>query len=562
MIFCLAGFSALSASREGFLIPFFSTRGANISFAQELDENFRIIRFVPFPVWRYFTVAYPIPLTLKKPEDRGILAIRSSAHFYWGGVRHLRRVLRDVDLAGNPFTDGGVARLIGDRAREQAATSIAQQRFNSAGHFELWRAADALESDRTESWWKLRGSSEIQTSPIRWLSNNLDHQDWTDIWRQAVRHLGQSKEFIDVSEKWLAKSAVDHPAYSQILATTYRGHHDSIGLVTLADRWLSSADCFDPLWPRTAAKRFRSDKPSEAIAQKMINFLICEGKDGAPFTTGDRWAAIFVAAARSGSLPDAVFERAAENFGRLKSSHNFLHRVFFEHHASINLSQEQIAELQRALLVNPHKGFRWASTVARSLKRRFDDELLAHCHTLLVGGEISDRLWPVLTGVLERANALDEPALTKLYDWLTTSDWEIGGWAAAFLRYAAKRELDGQLRDVGRQWLLLHPDSDYARALGRAIGEVPLIQRFEGLEEEKLLASMIEALSRIGGYGTSPQIIKGIRDLGVDLPIGWPFAVRRVLHKYCPTSEGFCGRHLFDRLEGGSWRLAVHEHQP
>jgi 2-polyprenyl-3-methyl-5-hydroxy-6-metoxy-1,4-benzoquinol methylase len=138
----LGGFAVVGLQDPSFLIPYFTTRGTNDVFVQELDGDFSIRSFCLFKIERYKTAACVPKSIRKRIGDVGLLAYRLEE----GGAvacdepdKLRSRLFRDFDLIESAeFFKLEAAEFLGNRRMIEDALLASSVTFEKSINRETW----------------------------------------------------------------------------------------------------------------------------------------------------------------------------------------------------------------------------------------------------------------------------------------------------------------------------------------------------------------------------------------------------------------------------------------
>src|SRR5262249_49987454 len=118
--FTLAGVACLRDGRPAFVIPYFKLEGGPLVFVQELDDDFRILRFTRFKPEHYYNILFTRQKIVRNVGEVGVLGyVDASNRVLIGEPDELRRSLAATDIPKDRavFFNLGVGMFLRDRER-------------------------------------------------------------------------------------------------------------------------------------------------------------------------------------------------------------------------------------------------------------------------------------------------------------------------------------------------------------------------------------------------------------------------------------------------------------
>jgi hypothetical protein len=257
MPYTLSGFSALTRSNQSFGIPYFSSRLTNHSYAQELDENYKIIGFFQFKPHNYRIIKFKTPLHSKSIGDDGILSFQTSDNEVVSGVfTEIPNHLKIIELSDfSPFFRIEAYSLLGnDEMLHQSNCEVANL-FRKNDHSNFWIEASqrlALKSlaQRYNIKEKYSFEQEELDVLIDKLLENPSDEDWYNEWR---RHWGVSRgnlKLVKLVLWWVDKAANSEPYLPYIFEDILTRFSDHEETKRNALQWLSRCDYDSDQWPK------------------------------------------------------------------------------------------------------------------------------------------------------------------------------------------------------------------------------------------------------------------------------------------------------------------------
>jgi hypothetical protein len=137
--FVLTGFAALSPETPSFLIPYFVRPGSDQTFAQELDEHFRIKQFQPFALSQYEHIRFePEPLR-RSAGEIGVLAFaKGEEEVCYDTPANVRIELQKIERTGDPFFDLEASQFLGNTNAVRMAIQRTANSFKSIKVLTAW----------------------------------------------------------------------------------------------------------------------------------------------------------------------------------------------------------------------------------------------------------------------------------------------------------------------------------------------------------------------------------------------------------------------------------------
>lgn len=397
MIYDLAGLVRLSdePNASAFLIPFFRSRTSNQVFAQDLDEDHRIARFLIFDPFEYTVLDTPLPLLTRTVGDTGLMAfVRRDRPLVVGDASEVLAALRATKLSGDrsPFFEIDAYGLTGQVDRLRGALRRAARALGSGPIATRWRA--------TETELVRHRNGALAAEPGSWsadidsLAADFGQKNWPRRWVNLWANAKLRERLVDLGADYLELSGQPVTMTGRVLSPLLRHRRELLPerVLWLADKWL--ADCarvqpINPALPRVWKTLAQAgDVLSDVMVQCGLTYL-------REAVAADRVTAVWasVAATLRQKRPDDT-EIA-----------------------------EEIFRLSRKVLISGQM-----PTVA---------------------------LRPVVKSLL--GDRADFRAIAVLEDWVKSNLIHSNAWIDAFLAVLDVRGGDRELLEVGLTWLLEDP---------------------------------------------------------------------------------------------------------
>lgn len=282
MIYDLAGLARVGDQLvcSAFLIPFFRTRTSNQVFAQDLDEEHQIVRFLVFEPQKYSIVDAPVPSLSRKVGDSGLMAFsRGGRAPVVGDVSEVAASLRATRLAGDksPFFEIDAYGLTGQVDRMPAALRRARRALGggliatrwSATEMILMRHPRRVPTDGQDAW-----SAEIDI-----LTANFEYKDWPKRWMSLWANRKLRDRLIELGADYIERSGQPVTMTGRIVSALVRNRQiaSSDRILTIADDWLTECARLQPINP-TLPQVWRAlaqanDTLSNDMAERGLSYL-------------------------------------------------------------------------------------------------------------------------------------------------------------------------------------------------------------------------------------------------------------------------------------------------
>ncbi len=144
MIYTLAGVASLggpSLKTSAFLIPYFRSDSSTRMFAQELNEDFRIVDFRPFNPINYGVIDHRCSPLERSLGDTAVMAFFCpETSVVVGDVKEVVRQLQEsrLPVGGAPFFEIDVCYLTGDLVKVRGAIRRAAKMFSNGAVAKRW----------------------------------------------------------------------------------------------------------------------------------------------------------------------------------------------------------------------------------------------------------------------------------------------------------------------------------------------------------------------------------------------------------------------------------------
>ena len=252
MIYDLAGVVRLGDEprASAFLIPFFRSRTSNLVFAQDLDEEHRIARFLVFDPFAYTVLDTPLPPLSRTVGDLGLMAFVRRDHTpIVGDVDQVLAALRATKFSRDrsPFFEIDAYGLTGQVDRMRGALRRARRALGDGPIAVRWSATEAklirhprrAPAAEPDSW-----SAEIES-----LAADFGHKNWPKRWVNLWANAKLRDRLVDLGADYLERSGQPVTMTGRVLVGLLRQRWDLLParVLRLADDWLVACARVQPI---------------------------------------------------------------------------------------------------------------------------------------------------------------------------------------------------------------------------------------------------------------------------------------------------------------------------
>jgi hypothetical protein len=244
--------ASVGEARPAFLIPYFTMRGVNGVFAQELDRNLRIKEFRSFQPGHYDQISFIPPPISRKAGEYGLLAFLNGAgRVSFGKPEKLKKKLARART--NPeavFFNLQASLFVGDPVRLANAISLASASLSDPEIRKIWtKVEEAVQNKKlgrsagsdpaTDTFASLPNTRPIPeitvhspshgvakqeipkpptVDPIEFLALNPQKADWVQEWIGFWDKRADRDRLFQIALNWLAPEARRRPRCSSGIA--------------------------------------------------------------------------------------------------------------------------------------------------------------------------------------------------------------------------------------------------------------------------------------------------------------------------------------------------------
>ncbi len=282
MIYDLAGFVSLSAESEAsaFLIPFFRSRTSNLVFAQDLDNERNITRFLAFDPQHYTIVEAQVPAISRVVGDPGVMAfVRRGDVVFAGDHQAVVDKLSSSALSGDrsPFFEIDAYGLTDQPERLRSAVKRARRALGDGPIAARWAATETALLRKPKA--RVDSNAEPWQSEMAALASDFGRKDWPKRWAGLWSNVGLRDRLRPIGLDYVEKGQQPVTMSGRVLSTLLRGRRGYIEprLLQIADDWL--VDCARvqptfPTWPVIwRAVAAAEDHLSGDMVKRAIVFL-------------------------------------------------------------------------------------------------------------------------------------------------------------------------------------------------------------------------------------------------------------------------------------------------
>ena len=252
MIYDLAGVVRLGdePSSSAFLIPFFRNRISNQVFAQDLDEEHRIARFLVFNPLAYTVLNTTLPPLSRTVGDLGLIAfVRRNRTPVVGDVDEVSAVLRVMKLSGDrsPFFEIDAYGLTGQVERMQGALRRAGRALGGGRIAARWSATEAKLIGHPRS--APAAASDNWSAEIESLAGDFADRKWPMRWLNLWSNANLRQRLVQLGADYVERSGQPVTMTGRVLYGLLRQQRDLLPahVLRLADDWLASSARVQPI---------------------------------------------------------------------------------------------------------------------------------------------------------------------------------------------------------------------------------------------------------------------------------------------------------------------------
>lgn len=240
MIHSLVGYVSLGVTSDTILMPLFTRPGQNGVFVQDLDVDFRVLRFLALDIEGYEGVVPEASGIEKVVGDAGHLALRlPDGEILSGEIDFIKKKLEAEPEVGSPFFRMEVAALIKEKERFNSATLDAASLFWNDNVRSVWYRTSAASVSSIFSFSKSKMKTDQYQLELdyfsqytHWLSENFSAVNWDLIWVKAWKRSRNKKQLVDLAVNWLERQSWSLTLENESLPVE-RGKSSKVGRVLL-----------------------------------------------------------------------------------------------------------------------------------------------------------------------------------------------------------------------------------------------------------------------------------------------------------------------------------------
>ena len=466
----LSGLLSFRRTGAAFLIPCFAPDQSNEAFAQEVDEQGRIGRFLPIDVDRYASDPTVLPPLHREPGDDGVFAVRlSDGQVLIGGFDEVRRRLSGVDLEqmGSPFFNVDALAFIGDLPARDAAVEKASHQFRSARIAREWR--------RLESRGRIAGLARI-TSPsaepdpkltdLEWLDRYGASEDWPKRWLQAWSNPEARGELKRLAERELdlQNSPGDLGPVLQALVTDdlFNAHFlrrmvQWLGLHRYGRSWFATWT-----FARRRLNMIGDDDDRTGMIRMALDALARSRNAPVGLPPAD-WARLWTYVFR---IP-RIDRRQLVSLG-LAMDKRYFRDQFFQQKVLATIAKRRRDRVEEVLVpwllqAPVHNG--WIAVYVNLDPARLPMELKHLAVEFLAYGNVRYRGWRTLWTSMRNDPGLNAPFDEFARRWLHLASPTLKAWPEVLAQMLQLYPQDRDIRELAYKWARDRPPGDHIRLL-------------------------------------------------------------------------------------------------
>ncbi|CAA2107657.1 hypothetical protein MBUL_04270 [Methylobacterium bullatum] len=278
--YMLSGFAALTRSNQSFIIPYFSARLSNYSYAQELNKDFKISKFLRFRPEMYRIVDCQVPKYIRSTGDDGILSFQTQHdNIIAGDYEEILRKLGKLDLSNfSPFFRMEAYSLLGDEELLHRSNCEAANLFSKESHTSFWIEASqnlartSLSKRYNLATQTLEEPEQLDRMINRLLENPSD-EDWYHEWKRQWSDSRGSLRLVKLALWWINKSSTSEPYLPYILEDILIRFKDDKESKETALQWLVKGEYHSQQWPKLWELYNLNTEVSEPLFSHGLSFL-------------------------------------------------------------------------------------------------------------------------------------------------------------------------------------------------------------------------------------------------------------------------------------------------
>ncbi|MGY0779818.1 hypothetical protein ACW7BC_18165 [Azospirillum argentinense] len=472
MEYVLSGVFAPVLGFSSFLIPFFQRKESNAVFVQDLDFNYRIVRFMRVDPENFLEVQYFPQAIVKTIGDKGILALRVGGDkVKIGDSDEIRDSIDANEIENDKFNffKIDIYYFIGDKSKAINAIENAGRLFGNESIYKQWTKSEKDFANKVGDVKDLEMRNEKSIDEkipddvdkiIKILIENPKDKNWYGIWRDALRRYDYDHRLVDVAVWWLKRGDWGNATSGKLISHIFRAKMATRDLYEMTMDWLRML-MGHVYWPDVWIALFKKE-----IKEGKMNFEVIEigfdylnYRDKSTKRVGsNKWVRVWSSMFQK--LPDNMeLVKFAENaFSEYKDNDFFMRKVVLQ----IVRFSDMIYSESTGHLVNETREWLfnseannnvWCDLYCIFAKNWADAAIIDLGVEWLRSGEPNLKSWWKVWSVVTIVGH-DYPSMWEIAsEWLKRSDYTINTWPEIFIRVYDAVGIDDYTYSLAKEWV-------------------------------------------------------------------------------------------------------------
>ncbi|WP_137102607.1 hypothetical protein [Azospirillum argentinense] len=492
IVYTLSGVLAPGLGQSTFLIPFFKRSGSNAVFAQELDGNYKIRRFMKINPENFENVSCYVPLIDKIEGHGAVMAFRANdGEPIIGEVQEITNILADyvIDNDRDFFFQIDVFSFLKDKEGVSKSIQLAQKNFTNAKMAKIWasgeRAAALAKIDRDNIGEEKVKDLESNFSNgeleliIKQLIESPNATDWYDVWLEAYQKFQFDSGLLEVANWWVRSRSIDDEIVPSIIKDVllYGEYNDEF--INFIMFWLEEVKVhrmWVDVWCMTLDRGMMNGKWRGLLQDVGWRFIRID-PPATDYVSAGQWSKVWKAIRGRNENLEELVHIAANVFAIWHRSEIFLKSVVSAliKKKRIDDSSEgrRLMDIVRDWLLNIQKwGSAWCDIYALYLRQRPDDQEIIHYgRYLLRNRKLKQNSWGKVWKAIGNATGFDDELYEQAMFWLKTSNPNIMGWPDILNIVASIYGVGDDIRKLSIEWLRVSSPNHPKRRLIEALSQ-------------------------------------------------------------------------------------------